>query len=42
MNVRDTWGGAAQFGAMYSTPTNTQAIHVAVLWVVKGSQAYCS
>ena len=24
--VRDSWGGSAQFGAMFSTPTNIQAI----------------
>jgi len=35
--VKDTWGGAAQFGAMYSTPTNTQAINLAVYYgLLKG------
>ena len=28
--VRDTWGGAAQFGELYAAPTNIQAINLAV------------
>ena len=30
--VRDTWGGAAQFGEMYLTPTNIQAINLAIYY----------
>ena len=30
--VRDSWGGAAQFGEMYSTPTNIQSINVAIMY----------
>jgi hypothetical protein len=30
--VRDQWGGAAKFGSMYSTPTNVQAINIAILF----------
>ena len=30
--VKDSWGGPAQFGAMFSTPTNTQAINLAVFY----------
>ena len=30
--VRDAWGGAAQFGALYSTPTNIQAVNLAVAY----------
>ena len=35
--VKDTWGAAAQFGALYSAPTNTQAINLAVFYgLLKG------
>eukprot|EP00435_Cladocopium_sp_Y103_P071759 s497_g38.t1 len=30
--VKDTWGGAAQFGELYSTPTNIQAINLAIFF----------
>jgi hypothetical protein len=36
--VRDTWGGAAQFGEMYLTPTNIQAINLAIYYGIIGSQ----
>ena len=45
-NVKDTWGAAAQFGALYSAPTNTQAINLAVyyglLWGNKLTAADCT
>ena len=45
-NVKDTWGAAAQFGALYSSPTNTQAINLAVfyglLWGHKLTAADCT
>ena len=31
-NVRDSWGGAAQFGAWFSIPTNIQAISLALFY----------
>lgn len=30
--IKDSWGGAAQFGEMYSTPTNIQSINVAIMY----------
>lgn len=31
-DVRDTWGGAARFGEMFATPTNIQAINLAIYY----------
>jgi len=30
--IKDSWGGATQFGEMYSTPTNIQSINVAIMY----------
>lgn len=30
--VKDSWGGAASFGELYSTPTNIQAINIAIFY----------
>ena len=31
-DVRNSWGGAAQFRHLYSTPTNLQAVNLALFW----------
>lgn len=30
--MKDSWGGAAQFGELFSTPTNIQAINLAIFY----------
>ena len=45
-NVKDNWGGEAPFGNLYSTPTNIQAMNIAIYFgmltghVIKVADAY--